>query len=530
MRLRSVLLAVLLSLAPLAITAPASAEWGTATIQGTVTNAVTGAPVSGVTVQLVLDGSSTFETTDANGHYESTGRDAGAYAIGFADYSGQYLGEWNDNKPDQSSADLVTVPDPGTTTVDAALSPLPRISGRVTDSTGRPVAGLCPGFLYGDPAAQNLGGGPCTDADGQYSFGVAQPGTYRVQFRDPSGSYASQWYAQASLLSKATPLTVDAHDVTGVNAVLQPGSALTTALRAPDGHLLHGCVSAYDVEGQLAESACTTYDDSEGPATPVTLHGLPAGSYRLGSQSFDRHYLPRYSGGALSLDKAKSVSVAVGQTRTAADLVLPVGASMTAHIVDAVTGAPLRFVCATTTTVDARQGGAADGAPGQACSNEAGDLEILGMEAGSYPVQLSEAYGGTYSAFFLPHAPDARTATQYKVKLGQRVSLGTISMTQGGTATATVVDSHGAPVDYACLIALSARTAEPIGNAGCSYGSDPAQLTGLPTGDVYLYAFDVAGGSAPTYFPSARTLKAATTVHVTEGQATNGLRLVLAAG
>ena len=98
-------------------------------INGTVTDAGTDAPLPGICVE-INDAAFTFgifDSTDANGSYSVGGLPAGDYKVSFFDCGdgSTYLTEWYDDKPDFDSADLVAVIAPSKTSgINAALARL----------------------------------------------------------------------------------------------------------------------------------------------------------------------------------------------------------------------------------------------------------------------------------------------------------------------------------------------------------------------------------------------------------------------
>ncbi|MBM7790921.1 S8 family serine peptidase [Tenggerimyces flavus] len=153
-----------------AVTASPRGESGTLT--GTVTNATTGAPISGAQVKITGASSRTLTTT-ATGTYTaklSTGDynlEVSAYAYGTA-------------------TGTATVATDATVTKDFALTPVGSwpVLGEVSDSRGDPVAGAVV-KVNGTPLAPAT-----TDADGVYEFAQVPVGTYNISVTSPGGCSA----------------------------------------------------------------------------------------------------------------------------------------------------------------------------------------------------------------------------------------------------------------------------------------------------------------------------------------------------
>ncbi len=112
------------------------------TIEGTVTDAYTHAPVAGAIVgALSTSGAVEGEiSTEANGHYTLTGLAAGAHVVEFA--AARYVVQYFDDKPSPGSAEPVSVRARSATTgIDAALVPRAPVNTAAPVASGTPAAG-----------------------------------------------------------------------------------------------------------------------------------------------------------------------------------------------------------------------------------------------------------------------------------------------------------------------------------------------------------------------------------------------------
>lgn len=146
----------------------------TANIEGTVTNAVTGAPVprAHVTLEGQIDGQSGRygATSAADGRFSITGIAPGSYTlagerVGFV----RFLGLRRQDR-------IALKTDDNKTSVDIRLTPTGTIMGRVTDSDGQPVEGA---FVIVEGGHEGVNA--ATDEDGQFRLGGLAPGKYRVK-------------------------------------------------------------------------------------------------------------------------------------------------------------------------------------------------------------------------------------------------------------------------------------------------------------------------------------------------------------
>jgi Carboxypeptidase regulatory-like domain len=111
------------------------------------------------------------------------------------------------------------------------------ISGKVTDTRGAPVRGICVSVTgHGFSAAT-------TAANGTYSADALPSGTYRVAFSGgchSTGSFAPQYYRGQTNVASADPVTATAGRTTeGINAAMRPGGTITGVVTDSSGTRLN---------------------------------------------------------------------------------------------------------------------------------------------------------------------------------------------------------------------------------------------------------------------------------------------------
>lgn len=296
-------------------------------VTGTVTDAKTGDPLANVCAYLYnTDGSYAGHgsCTGADGTYTIQGEDAGTYDVAFTDPAGTHLTQWYDNAATQADATHIDVTDGLITSgVDAAITPITSISGRVTDrQTGDPIAGAC-AYLY-DAGGGYAGIGYCTGANGRYTLAGMPAGSYEIAVFDPSAAHITGWYDTGG--ARSTDRTVDVTDgdiVTGADFALdEPGEITGVVQDATGTPRTDVCVYADNADGSYSGvGACT---DGTGH---YTLDGLAPGSYKLG------YYPPGQASptvywylNAVSEATATAVDVTGGQSTSLSPETVPVAA------------------------------------------------------------------------------------------------------------------------------------------------------------------------------------------------------------
>ncbi|MCB1261151.1 MAG: S8 family serine peptidase [Acidimicrobiales bacterium] len=196
-----------------------------ATVTGTVTNRITGAPLQGITVRAYVDDVYYVGVpTQANGTYTIAGLDpaAGSWDLRFTDGSGTYRLQWWENGIKPQVATPVSLAVNTTTTADAQLTPnasLPTLSGTVrADGTNAPIQGIEVRAFQNGLAVDVR----TTNASGAYTFGNLLPGTYTLRFSDPGGNWTLEWWQDQALKANATNVVLPVGGAVIADAHLAP--------------------------------------------------------------------------------------------------------------------------------------------------------------------------------------------------------------------------------------------------------------------------------------------------------------------
>ncbi|QKE85041.1 carboxypeptidase-like regulatory domain-containing protein [Arthrobacter sp. NEB 688] len=290
-----------------------------ARVGGTFTDA-DGAPAPWVDVQVtdpqgdVLPGGST--STDQDGTW-STLVPPGPVVVHFTSWP---VEQWAHQKTSLEDADVLDAVAGATTTVDDSLIRVPKITGTVTDPTGKPLPGICASLL--DEAAYEAGndyGNGCTDADGRYEITPwgATTGGLTVFFRDSTERpvYAPEFAGGAYRVDRAATVPTGTDQV--VDAQLAKGGVFTgrVATRAGDTSIKGVCPSVWrDRSARLFYgygARCSTKDGT------YRVTALPPGSFTV---RFDpdrsSSFVEQWYRDASTQRSAELVAVKLGRTTT----------------------------------------------------------------------------------------------------------------------------------------------------------------------------------------------------------------------
>jgi hypothetical protein len=276
---------------PISVTAPSittginfNIEPG-GSISGTITDAVTSAPLIDVEVSIFdFDGNFiTFGVTDAQGKYTSfAGLTSGVYYAATFNQSG-YIDELYDNITCAFCDVLTGTPinvnsGMNSSGIDFALSAGGRVSGMITDSaTTAPIGGITTQIFDSDGAFVAFG---VTNATGSYTTTTGLPtGTYYARAANNIG-YVTELYNNITCLScdvtTGTPISITAGATTsGINFSLDAGGRIFGALNDISDltSIPAARVEVYNSSGTLVS---TSTSNTLGNYTSAAL---PAGTY-----------------------------------------------------------------------------------------------------------------------------------------------------------------------------------------------------------------------------------------------------------
>ncbi len=283
-------------------------------IVGTVTDAVTGEPLNACVEILAVGSESTtaYTCTDYLGQYRAVITDPGGYNVRFA--ADFYVPEWANDRATRADADVITVSAAQETTVDAQLTPLGQITGRVTDLAGNPLPYITV-FATGlqDPWGFGIAE---TDYDGLYRIRGLPAGPYQVQFTENSfGNYVSEWWNDSPDRAHADPVQVAlAAETSGIDAALgQSGHITGTITDAATGQPLAG-VCPWVVQAASGEPLEPPFFQCSALDGRYEVNAVGGSSYKILFTSFDASYLMQWYRNKPNEKSANRIRVAYGQT------------------------------------------------------------------------------------------------------------------------------------------------------------------------------------------------------------------------
>jgi hypothetical protein len=322
----------------------------------------------------------------------------------------------------------------------AASSSGPQISGKVTDSRGKPLAGICVDASLAGRGGANpgpAGPGVKTGRNGKYQIGNGRlsPGRWKVFFSvgcGNKGNFAPQWRKSAATEKRAKVLVLHKNThLTGINARLGKGASISGIVRAgsKSGPGLAGvCVEA---DAFSAEQFAQT---KTGRGGKYLVTGLGTGRYTV--------YFSPGCGNKGNFTQAPfppTVSVADGKTTKRVDGFLPRAGEISGTVTTGPQHRPLAGIC-----VIGVAGSAGIGQAFETSSGPTGHYSFSELAPGRYEVGFSAGCGskGSFAPQFYKNQVTETASTLVLVRGGSNVHGINAVMKPGGIVTGTVTSGR----------------------------------------------------------------------------------------
>lgn len=383
-------------------------------VEGTVTDAASGDPVTGAFVAVLRTsdfGIAGGSAADGSGHFLAD-VPPGDYFLYLIDPAAAHTARFH------GAPSVVTVTEGTTTVVDPTMaSTRGSITATVTDaSTGTPIEGVWGLALSTSTANTGATEQVVTSSGsaGRVDLTGLAARTHYVGYVDPAGAHATRFFPDSPNVPDATRVTVTAGNATTADAALPPQAPM------PSGQLITGTVTEA-VSGEPVGNArvvalrASDYQMVRGAVTDAGGHytlDLAPGDYKLAFLDSDGLLTMEWYDDQPSTALGDAATVTAPATADAA--LTPTTGTMTGTVTDAVSGDSLEGVWVIAIGPSGIAGGAVTGADGT--------YTIAGLPAGTYRATFADPNGGRAQEYF-NDSPDYPGATPFAITAGSAVTI-----------------------------------------------------------------------------------------------------------
>lgn len=356
-----------------------------------------------------------------------------------------------------------------------------------------------------------------TTTTGDYQFSALPPGTYQLQFRDPAGNYAFEYYDDALTEEQATPLELKERTMlSNINARLIPGAHITGVIT------VHGQPVQETLVGLYQQTAAgwrfVTSVRANAFSGQYVLDALPPGVYRLtayasvydfvGDVFSGTSYWGAYGGNRL--EEGSDITLSIGETKTAINLNLTNGPQFNSAIAGRVTsdGAPVAGI---KVALYSEHGCCMMQPLVYVYTDTAGRYAIQGLSSGTFQIAFFDP-AGIYARTFYKDKLVGSQADPIKVE-DDETQTADVALVHGGALSGTVQTVTGQPVSnlYVMLYLYFDGGYELVDRSVQTDANGKYRIVGLQAGayeicferDLWSYAGECYGApdgwSTPSY-------------------------------
>ena len=446
-------------------------------ISGTVISEGTGDPIDNCSVyayDATTGDSVANASVDPSDNYTIGPLPTGIYKVRFNPYDGTHIGEWFDNKPDQGSADTVSVTAPNDTSgINALLAVGGSISGTIIqEGTGTPIED-CYIYVYDATTGSQVANGNA-DSSGNYAVGGIPTGTHKVQFSPNDGIHVREWYDDEPDQQSADLIYVTAPNETSyIDAALTVGGSISgTVTEEGTGNPIAYC----NVEARNASTGDWVESDSTDELGNYTLGPLPTGTYKVHFSIYDETHLREWYDDKPDEQSADIIYVFAPMDTPGVDAELAVGGSISGTVIEEGTGNPVTncwvvvYDAATYNWVEGEN------------TDSSGNYTVGAIPTGTYKVEFSPN-DGVHVREWYDDRPDFESADSVTVAAPEQVSINDAVLVVGGSISGTVTEEGtGAPITSCSITAYDAATDDYL-ESGNTDSLGNYTIGGLVTGE-----------------------------------------------
>ena len=398
------------------------------------------------------------------------------------------------------------------------------ISGTVTNMGNQGIANIEVSVYYATGSGWNYHSYTNTDSNGSYTIGNLPIGTYRILFRDWSGTYAYEYYDSVATLEDGIDIAVD-NNTTTIDATLKLAGRISGNITDPNGDsITNGAVAVFEDDPdqnllfiqQIASGS--SYD----------IGGFPTGQYivRFTGQISNGNYYLEYYDNVTEWNEATPVSVTVGITTAGIDAVL--GDDTDGAINGLVKNDQEQPLANIEVWLYRQQNGEWE-LETYTTTDSNGAYSFTEVPADTYRLFYKD-WSQLYAYEYYNDAYAMSDATDIVVN-GTAVQIEDVQLEVGGRISGTLTAPGGAPLENTFVFAFAAEPERGNVIYLTSAPNGTYEIGGLPTGNYVLqFTGDQDGYHYLEYFNDVAEYDEATPVPVRLGFTTSNVNAYLGVG
>jgi hypothetical protein len=364
-----------------------------------------------------------------------------------------------------------------------------RISGRVTDQRGHPLAGICVEVV------QVNGGGFTQLATGRRGFYLTAklpPGRYVALFLTGcgnTGNWLPQVYKDSDNLLKPTVFPVRAGRTTGhIDAALRPGGEISGTVTNAAGQKLSGiCVVAFPA---ARSGPSFFFQPAVSRNGAFHVRSLAAGGYRVFFSPCQPNspYAPVWWKNSATQQHARLIRVRAGQQVSGINQVLRIGGKITGVVTAGTSSGPrLAGICVLVGPTGSV------GPAREAATSANGTYVVPGLASGRYRVQFAPGCGNNGN--YLPeNYPGTVAVTAGRTHAGIN---GVLAL--GARISGVVTDTRGRPIGGICVTVAGGPRGLTLN--GTQTAANGSYAVGQLRAGNYVVQFTGGCGNRGSYAP-----------------------------
>jgi len=336
-----------------------------------------------------------------------------------------------------------------------------------------------------------------TDAAGLYRFSGLATGSYLL--KAAREGYTAEYYQEAAVGNEADTVMVTApEEKTDIHFTLDQTSAITgiVTAEATGMPIPHAWIAVYDAS-RSGDQRQTVAGHARSDQLGVYTLSLPAGRYRVRAEAYG--YAAEWFDNATAMNLATPVAVSAGM-HSPVDFALTAWGSLSGHVLDAVTAAPIAGAAIRVYNEEKNIGRQRYF---ETISLDDGFYVFAGLPSGRYVV---EAQAKGYMKEYWQEADSLRQADLVTMESGHSVTGIDFTLSAGAAIQGRATDAeNGQPIADAVIEVQSVRGR--VRTRGLTDGEGRYFIGGLPPG-AYLASAAVAG-YVPQWYDSVASRREA---------------------